>query len=104
MKLFNSTRNIFTVGFLLLLCLSAFPLSASAEDNSDTSKLKGLEWREIGPYRGGRVTTVAGVVGNPMLYYMGSTGGGVWKTENAGTTWENLTDEYFKVGTIDRSK
>jgi len=54
----------------------------------------------IGPYRGGRVTTVAGVPDNPMLYYMGATGGGVWKTENAGTTWENISDEFFKVGTI----
>jgi photosystem II stability/assembly factor-like uncharacterized protein len=62
--------------------------------------LDGLEWRFVGPYRGGRVTAVTGVPGRPNLYYMGATGGGVWKTENAGQTWENLSDGYFKVGTI----
>ena len=59
-----------------------------------------MEWRLIGPYRGGRVTTVAGVPDNPQLYYMGATGGGVWKTENAGVSWQNLSDDYFNVGTI----
>ena len=62
--------------------------------------LEVMEWRMVGPYRGGRVTTVAGVPGNPQLYYMGATGGGVWKTENAGLSWENISDEYFNVGTI----
>ncbi|MBT8050814.1 MAG: glycosyl hydrolase [Gammaproteobacteria bacterium] len=62
--------------------------------------LDGLEWRFVGPYRGGRVTAVTGVPGRPNLYYMGATGGGVWKTVNAGQTWENLSDGYFKVGTI----
>ncbi len=52
------------------------------------------------PWRGGRVTTVTGVPGKPHLYYMGATGGGVWKTENAGTTWENVSDGFFDVGTI----
>ena len=46
------------------------------------------------------MTTVTGVPGNPMLYYMGATGGGVWKTWNAGTTWENISDGHFEVGTI----
>jgi len=64
------------------------------------SVIDALEWRLIGPYRGGRVTTVTGVEGKPNLYYMGATGGGVWKTENAGTTWENLSDGDFNVGTI----
>jgi len=100
MKLSKSTRKGLSVLYMLSLCLLAFPITASADDGADNSTLKGLEWREIGPYRGGRVTTVAGVAQNPLLYYMGATGGGVWKTENAGTTWENLTDEYFKVGTI----
>ncbi len=100
MKYFNLVRNIFTALFLLLPCLMTFPVLAAVEDDADTSGLKGLEWREIGPYRGGRVTTVTGVAAKPLLYYMGSTGGGVWKTENAGTTWENISDEFFKVGTI----
>ena len=83
---------------LILLALASTVSTASAETGSD--RLEGLEWRMIGPYRGGRVTTVAGVPGKPNLYYMGATGGGVWKTENAGATWENLSDGDFKVGTI----
>jgi photosystem II stability/assembly factor-like uncharacterized protein len=75
------------------------PLAVAAE-SFDTAMLEGLEWRLVGPYRGGRVTTVTGVADNPLLYYMGATGGGVWMTENAGTTWENISDGFFKVGTI----
>src|SRR4029079_872272 len=43
-----------------------------------------LRWRSIGPYRGGRVTAVAGIAAQPLTYYMGATGGGVWKTDDAG--------------------
>ena len=81
----------------MMACLSSQALAMEAQN---TAQLEGLDWRLIGPYRGGRVTTVTGVADKPMLYFMGATGGGVWKTENAGTTWENLTDEYFRVGTI----
>jgi len=73
---------------------------AIARGSVPESVIDALEWRMIGPYRGGRVTTVTGVAGKPNLYYMGATGGGVWKTENAGTTWENLSDGFFDVGTI----
>jgi hypothetical protein len=100
MMLIKSKLIALPTCLLVLLTLLAWPALASARESVDTALLKGLEWRLVGPYRGGRVTTVAGVPDNPMLYYMGATGGGVWKTENAGTTWENLSDEYFKVGTI----
>jgi len=83
---------------LLLLALSTISIPAQADFN--TEQLEGLEWRLIGPWRGGRSTTATGVKGKPLLYYMGTTGGGVWKTENAGVTWENLSDNDFKVGTI----
>ncbi len=96
--LMKSKSGVFSTSLILLLGL--LPGPALAGDSADTDLLKGLEWRLVGPYRGGRVTTVAGVADNPLLYYMGATGGGVWKTENAGITWENLSDEYFKVGTI----
>ncbi|MCL6596301.1 MAG: glycosyl hydrolase [Firmicutes bacterium] len=52
----------------------------------------GLRWRNIGPHRGGRVVAVAGHPTERATFYMGSTGGGVWRTANAGVTWENLTD------------
>ena len=88
------------------LCLALTALLAFAAGShpvfadTGTDALEGLEWRHIGPWRGGRVTAVTGVPGKPNLYYMGATGGGVWKTENAGRTWENLSDDYFEVGTI----
>jgi len=54
-----------------------------------------VKWRGIGPYRGGRASTVAGVEGKPELFYMGATGGGVWRTKDYGSTWENISDGYF---------
>ena len=54
-----------------------------------------VEYREIGPFRGGRSAAVVGVPGNPKLFYFGATGGGVWKTEDGGETYENISDGYF---------
>ena len=61
-----------------------------------------LEYRLIGPFRGGRSAAVAGVPDQPNLFYFGATGGGVWKTLNGGRTWENISDGYFggSVGSI----
>ena len=61
---------------------------------------KALHWRSIGPYRGGRVTAVAGVPGQPHVYYMGATGGGVWKTDDGGITWSPITDGYVQTGSV----
>jgi photosystem II stability/assembly factor-like uncharacterized protein len=99
---FTHTKHEIPARFALLtlVFLAFFALQVPLLAAQDSGMLEGLEWRLIGPWRGGRVTTVAGVPDKPMLYYMGATGGGVWKTENAGTTWENLSDGYFKVGTI----
>ena len=84
---------------VVLVCTMSAPASF-AKDTVPAELLEVMEWRLVGPYRGGRVTTAVGVPGNPQLYYMGATGGGVWKTENAGLSWENISDEYFNVGTI----
>lgn len=100
MMFHTSKRLVLSISLLILAILVSSPLIARTPDIPGTDMLDGLEWRLVGPYRGGRVTTVTGVPDNPMLYYMGATGGGVWKTENAGTTWTNISDEYFKVGTI----
>ena len=61
-----------------------------------------VQYREIGPFRGGRSAAVAGVAGKPNLFYFGATGGGVWKTENGGETYENISDGYFggSIGSI----
>lgn len=54
-----------------------------------------IEWRDIGPYRGGRSAAVTGVPGKPNLYYCGATGGGVWRTQDGGQTWKNISDGFF---------
>jgi len=59
-----------------------------------------LRWRNIGPFRGGRVTAVAGIASQPLVYYMGATGGGVWKTDDAGLTWRNVSDGFFRTGSV----
>ena len=59
-----------------------------------------FKWRNIGPFRGGRSVAAVGVVQEPHTFYMGSTGGGVWKTEDAGIQWKNISDGFFKTGTV----
>jgi len=76
-------------------------MSASQEPAlSIDSQFNDLKWRNIGPFRGGRSVAACGVVGQPMTYYMGSTGGGVWKTKNDGITWKNISDGFFQTGTV----
>jgi len=74
--------------------------STSATSASLDDHFKPLVWRSIGPYRGGRSVTATGVVGDRLTYYMGNTGGGVWKTTDAGVTWRNVSDGYFKTGSV----
>ncbi len=59
-----------------------------------------LSYRNIGPARGGRSTAVAGIPSKPFTFFMGATGGGVWRTDDAGTTWNNVTDGFLPVGSI----
>ena len=61
----------------------------------DEELAKGMEWRLVGPYRGGRSAAVAGIPGDTETYYFGGTGGGVWKTTDAGRSWNNVSDGYF---------
>src|ERR1051325_3695100 len=91
-----------------LVCLITLALSfaislttvRAQQRGYDESLLKGLKWRSIGPYRGGRSTAVAGVTSQPNVFYFGATGGGVWKTTDGGVNWENVSDEYFKTGSV----
>jgi len=64
------------------------------------SQLASLEWRLIGPHRGGRVVAVSGVVSEPMTYYFGACAGGVWKTRDGGTTWRNVSDGFFQTAAV----
>jgi photosystem II stability/assembly factor-like uncharacterized protein len=89
---------------ILFSCFLAGQLFAQAPPNAVAdnynSVFKAVKWRSIGPFRGGRSNSSCGVVGDPMTYYMGTTGGGLWKTDDMGITWRNISDGYFKTGSV----
>lgn len=95
---------------LLLICMLLVPMTHHAQRRKKKVKepaikltdslFHGLKWRNIGPFRGGRSVTSTGVIGQPHTYYMGSTGGGVWKTTDDGITWKNISDKFFKTGSV----
>jgi len=72
----------------------------AAKPPSFSDQFPGLEFRNIGPFRGGRSVAVTGVRGKPLLYYFGGTGSGVWKTTDAGATWANVSDKFFKTSSV----
>ncbi len=79
---------------------AAAPRPASPAPAYDPSLFGGVQWRLVGPFRGGRVSSVTGVPGQPRLFYMGACGGGVWRTTDAGARWECVSDSGFGVGSI----
>ncbi len=97
---------------LQVLCLVTSLVLTAASVKSQTGQtptasppkeepLKALQWRSIGPFRGGRVTAVTGVVSQPNVYYFGATGGGVWKTTDGGINWEPISDgSVFGTGSV----
>ncbi len=96
-------------GILFLLSPSLFAQKKKATPAAPAPVVKfgeklysSLQWRNIGPYRGGRSAAATGVPGKPNLFYFGSTGGGVWRTTDGGRTWENLSDGFFggSVGAV----
>ena len=76
----------------------AFTLTAAAHVNPDL--YAGLKWRNVGPFHGGRVSTVTGVIGQPGVYYAGTPEGGIWKTTSAGVTWFPIFDQIKGVDAI----
>jgi phosphoribosyl-AMP cyclohydrolase len=86
---------------VLLLC-SSFAIAQSPQDSSNdlNQVFQQVKWRNIGPFRGGRSNTATGVVSDPKTYYMGTTGGGLWKTQDMGISWNNISDGYFKTGSV----
>ena len=79
--------------------LLSFIITTSFAQTID-SIFNSVKYRNIGPFRGGRSVAASGVIGDPMTYYMGNTGGGLWKTEDGGQLWKNISDGYFKTSSI----
>jgi len=95
------------VGILLLTSYSSKAQKYKRKTQQNTIQFAekyydAIQWRNIGPFRGGRSAAVTGVSGKANLFYMGSTGGGIWKTTDAGNTWQNISDGFFggSVGSI----
>src|SRR5205814_1247920 len=97
----------FFLSLLVFVSLSEISASAQRRQPSTTpastsaDSLKALQWRLIGPFRGGRSTAVTGVASQPYVFYFGATGGGVWKTTDGGANWEVISDNsVFGTGSV----
>ena len=108
MSLKNQFSNHFIVYLTLFFFLNQITNSQSKRSSKKDiltipeSTYESLKYRSIGPHRGGRSSAVTGVPGKPNLYYFGSAGGGVWKTEDGGETFKNISDGFFggSIGSI----
>lgn len=106
MGLHSRVGRILLVIGLLVAVQAAGRVTGTTQSRSgsgatvDPSLIQALRYRMIGPHRGGRVTAVTGVPSERGTFYMGSSGGGVWKTVDYGEVWENLSDKYFASASI----
>jgi photosystem II stability/assembly factor-like uncharacterized protein len=98
--------SIFFFSALFSLCITSYSqknkkpeIKTDNKANYD-SVFHSLKWRNIGPFRGGRANAICGVPTNDQLFYVGYTGGGVWRTDDGGLSWRNISDGFFKVGSI----
>jgi photosystem II stability/assembly factor-like uncharacterized protein len=96
----KTVRRKVALACLLISMLIPVAAISAQQRGYDQSLLKGLRWRSIGPYRGGRSTAVAGVASQAAVFYFGATGGGVWKTTDGGVNWAPVSDEYFQTGSV----
>ena len=99
----RSMRLTFILVFLLAVAgVWAHGLLAQSDANQivDPKLYQDLKWRSVGPHRGGRVTAISGVRGQPCTFYMGATGGGVWKTDDCGILWTPVSDGQIATGSI----
>ena len=96
--------DIMTRGSRIVYCMLAlagvlaFTMNAAAQVNSDL--YAGLKWRNVGPFHGGRISSVTGVVGKPGVFYFGTPLGGIWKTTSAGVTWFPIFDQETSVDSV----
>ena len=93
--------------YTLLILIFIFSFNSFSQKKKNKQKLStekvtynNLSWRNIGPFRGGRSVASCGLIQKENVFYMGSTGGGVWKSEDYGINWNNISDGFFKTGTV----
>ena len=111
MKIFDLKAKILFAISLLLITYNSLEAQSRKRANKNKitypeSTYESIKYRSLGPHRGGRSAAVTGVPGNPNLFYFGATGGGVWKTEDGGQSYENISDGYFggSIGSVAVSK
>ena len=98
--------RIGVAAILVTLVIASAGVAAGETQSSSENELyapelfSGLTYRMVGPSRGGRVTAVAGHRAQPSTFYMGTVGGGVWKTADYGQSWYPITDKYFATGSV----
>src|SRR5579864_898813 len=92
----HARRNLLLSGAALVAALVTLAAASPLEPNL----ISGLKWRMIGPFRGGRVSAVTGVIGQPGTFYIGLPLGGVWKTTSAGTTWYPIMDAVKEASSV----
>jgi len=90
-------RMLLLITLSLSMCFITVAQTKSTNSQIDQKLYETLTYRNIGPFRGGRSTTVAGLPDDIFTYYMGATGGGVWKTTDGGNTWNNISDGFFNT-------
>ena len=96
--------------FLILFLFFFVDIKAQRKKKSNSQSINyeipNLNWRSIGPYRGGRASSVTGVSNSDNTYYFGATGGGIWKTTDSGQNWRNISDGFFggSIGAISASE
>ena len=89
-----------TLTACILTASAALPAPAQAQETFPDALWSSLEWRNVGPPRGGRSIAVAGSAARPFEYFMGTTGGGLWKSTDGGQNWESVTDGQITSGSI----
>ena len=95
-------NNLILITLLITLIYPDISFSRKKKVNYSLDSLVHVigEWRNIGPFRGGRSTASTGITTDNQTYFMGTTGGGLWKTTDAGLSWDNVSDGYFSTGSV----
>ena len=96
----HSSRLAILASAASALLAASLPARGQTPTSVDPRLLTGLTWRNVGPFRGGRVSAVTGVIGTPGTFYAGFPGGGVWKTTSAGQTWYPIFDDVKEVSSV----